>query len=94
MAVTEEFAEENGLATLSDMATYMDENPDSTVCVESEFAARPDGIKGMVKAYDMTIPDSSIKSSSAPASSTSRSTRASATSARCSRPTAASRRWA
>ncbi len=60
MAVTEEFAEENDLATLSDMATYMNENPDSTVCVESEFAERPDGIKGMVQAYDMTIPDSSI----------------------------------
>lgn len=62
MAVTEEFAEENSLATLSDMATYMDENPDATVCVESEFAARPDGLPGMVKAYDMTIPESSIQS--------------------------------
>jgi osmoprotectant transport system substrate-binding protein len=62
MAVTEEFAEENDLASLSDMAAYMDENPDATVCVESEFAARPDGLPGMVKAYDMTIPDSSVKS--------------------------------
>ena len=62
MAVTQEFADENGLATLSDMATYMDENPDATVCVESEFAARPDGLPGMVKAYDMTIPESSIQS--------------------------------
>ena len=62
MAVTEEFAEENSLASLSDMAAYMTENPDATVCVESEFAARPDGLPGMVKAYDMTVPDSSIKS--------------------------------
>ncbi len=62
MAVTNEFAEEEGLASLSDMATYMDDNPDTTVCVESEFAARPDGLPGMVKAYDMTIPDSSIQS--------------------------------
>jgi len=62
MAVTEEFAEEEGVATLSDMATYMDENPDAAVCVESEFAARPDGLPGMVKAYDMTIPQGSIQS--------------------------------
>ncbi len=62
MAVTEEFAEENSVATLSDMATYIDENPDSSVCVESEFAARPDGLPGMAKAYDMNIPESSIQS--------------------------------
>jgi len=62
MAVTEEFAEENSVATLSDMATYIDENPDSSVCVESEFAARPDGLPGMAKAYDMSIPESSIQS--------------------------------
>lgn len=62
MAVTEEFAAENDLQTLSDMAEYMDANPDATVCVETEFANRPDGLPGMVKAYDMTIPESSIKS--------------------------------
>jgi len=62
MAVTKEFAEDNDVASLSDMATYMSENPDATVCVESEFAARPDGLPGMQKAYDMSIPESSIKS--------------------------------
>ncbi len=62
MAVTEEFSEENDITTHSDMAAYMDENPDATVCVESEFAARPDGLPGMAKAYDMTIPESSIQS--------------------------------
>ncbi len=62
MAVTEEFAEENSLASLSDMAAYMDSNPDATVCIETEFASRPDGLPGMIKAYGMTIPDSSRKS--------------------------------
>ncbi|HLK94185.1 MAG TPA: glycine betaine ABC transporter substrate-binding protein [Nocardioidaceae bacterium] len=62
MAVTEEFAEENGVETLSDMATYLSDNPDATVCVESEFAARPDGLPGMEKAYNMDIPESSIQS--------------------------------
>jgi osmoprotectant transport system substrate-binding protein len=53
-ATTEEFAQENDLATHSDMAAYIEENPDATVCVESEFAARPDGYPGFKKAYDIT----------------------------------------
>ena len=62
MAVTEEFAEQEGLATLSDMAAYYEDNPDAVTCIESEFAARPDGFPGMVKAYDMNIPESSVDS--------------------------------
>ena len=61
-ATTEEFAEENSVASLSDMKTYLDENSDATVCVETEFANRPDGLPGMQKAYDMDIPSSSIQS--------------------------------
>jgi osmoprotectant transport system substrate-binding protein len=50
-ATTADFAEENGLETHSDMAAYLKENPNATVCVESEFAARPDGYPGFQKAY-------------------------------------------
>ena len=53
-AVTKEFGEENGIATHSDMAAYVKENPDATICVESEFAARPDGYPGFTKAYGIT----------------------------------------
>ncbi|GAA1923966.1 glycine betaine ABC transporter substrate-binding protein [Nocardioides lentus] len=53
-AVTEDFANENDVATHSDMAAYIDENPDSTVCVESEFANRPDGYPGFKQAYGIT----------------------------------------
>jgi osmoprotectant transport system substrate-binding protein len=53
-AVTEEFGQEEGLSTHSDMAAYIKENPDATVCVESEFAARPDGYPGFRKAYGIT----------------------------------------
>ena len=53
-ATTEEFAQENDLTTHSDMAAYIKENPDSTVCVESEFAARADGYPGFKKAYGIT----------------------------------------
>ncbi len=62
MAVTQEFSEENDVTTLSDMKTFIDENSEATVCVETEFAQRPDGLPGMVEAYDMTIPESSIES--------------------------------
>lgn len=61
-ASTKEFAEENSLESLSDMKTYIEENSDASVCVETEFANRPDGLPGMVKAYGMDIPNSSIKS--------------------------------
>lgn len=53
-AVTKEFGEKNGLTTHSDMAGYIKQNPDATVCVESEFAARPDGYPGFKKAYGIT----------------------------------------
>ncbi len=56
-ATTTAFAEENGLATHSDMAAYIEENPDSTVCIESEFANRPDGYPGFTKAYGITEGD-------------------------------------
>jgi osmoprotectant transport system substrate-binding protein len=62
MAVTDEFAEETGVQTLSDMADLAASDPDqASVCVESEFAARPDGYPGMVKLYDMDIPSSQVK---------------------------------
>jgi osmoprotectant transport system substrate-binding protein len=52
-ATTEEFAQENNLTTMSDMAKYVNSHADTTICVESEFAARPDGMPGVVKTYGM-----------------------------------------
>jgi osmoprotectant transport system substrate-binding protein len=52
-ATTKEFAQKNDIASMSDMATYVNSHDDATVCVESEFAARPDGLPGVVKAYGM-----------------------------------------
>ena len=62
MAVTDDFAEETGVATLSDMAELASSTPeDATICVESEFSARPDGLPGMLKAYGMEdIPSDNI----------------------------------
>ena len=53
-ATTDEFAKKNNLKTHSDMAAYIKKNPSSTVCVESEFAARPDGYPGFKKTYGIT----------------------------------------
>ena len=53
-AVTDEFAQKNNLKTHSDMAAYIKKNPSATVCVESEFAARPDGYPGFKKTYGIT----------------------------------------
>jgi osmoprotectant transport system substrate-binding protein len=53
-AVTDEFGKKNNLKTHSDMAAYIKKNPDATVCVESEFAARPDGYPGFKKTYGIT----------------------------------------
>ncbi|MGH3454307.1 MAG: glycine betaine ABC transporter substrate-binding protein [Nocardioidaceae bacterium] len=52
---TQEFSEENGLETLSDMAAYINDNPDSSVCVASEFVDRPDGLPGVESTYGMDI---------------------------------------
>jgi osmoprotectant transport system substrate-binding protein len=61
LAVTNEFAEENDVHTSSDMADYVAANPDeATVCLESEFAGRPDGWDGFQEAYGMEIPDSNV----------------------------------
>ena len=53
-AVTDEFGKKNNLKTHSDMAAYIKKNPSATVCVESEFAARPDGYPGFKKTYGIT----------------------------------------
>lgn len=39
-----DFVEENGELDLQGMADYLAENSDATVCMESEFPSRPDGL--------------------------------------------------
>ncbi|MFG2377299.1 glycine betaine ABC transporter substrate-binding protein [Streptomyces sp. NPDC048504] len=46
-----------GTKTLSDVAALAKKNPGAvTLCVESEFANRADGLPGMEKAYGMNLP--------------------------------------
>ncbi len=52
IAVPADFAEENDLASMSDAATFIKENPDEgTVCAASEFINRDDGLPGLQEAY-------------------------------------------
>ncbi|MCC3768649.1 glycine betaine ABC transporter substrate-binding protein [Streptomyces sp. UNOC14_S4] len=46
-----------GVRTLSDVARLSKRDPAAvTLCVESEFAARNDGLTGMAKTYGMSVP--------------------------------------
>lgn len=54
IGVTKKFSEATGVKSISDMTAYIKSNPGSdTLCVESEFLQRPDGLAGMQKAYGM-----------------------------------------
>ncbi|MFJ2236738.1 glycine betaine ABC transporter substrate-binding protein [Streptomyces sp. NPDC087859] len=50
-----------GTRTLSDVAALSKSDPGTvTLCVESEFANRADGLPGMAKAYGMSVPAKNI----------------------------------
>ncbi|MEV5608365.1 glycine betaine ABC transporter substrate-binding protein [Streptomyces sp. NPDC052225] len=50
-----------GTKTLSDVAALSKSNPGAvTLCVESEFANRADGLHGMEKAYGMSVPNGNV----------------------------------
>lgn len=50
-----------GTKTLSDVAVLAAKEPEAvTLCVESEFAHRADGLPGMQKAYGMSLPTGNI----------------------------------
>jgi osmoprotectant transport system substrate-binding protein len=50
-----------GTKTLSDVAALSKKDPGAvTLCVESEFANRADGLPGMQKAYGMSVPAGNI----------------------------------
>ncbi|NBE53544.1 glycine betaine ABC transporter substrate-binding protein [Streptomyces boluensis] len=61
LALNQANAKKYGTKTLSDVAALAKSDPGAvTLCVESEFASRNDGLPGMQKAYGMKIPPSNI----------------------------------
>ncbi|SMY12989.1 glycine betaine ABC transporter substrate-binding protein [Brevibacterium jeotgali] len=58
IAVKEDFANENGITTMSDSAEFIEENPDQArICAASEFINRDDGLPGMEDAYGFEYAD-------------------------------------
>jgi len=54
IAVNSAFAEENSLTTISDAATFIQENAaEGTICAASEFLNRDDGLPGLQTTYGM-----------------------------------------
>ncbi len=61
-ASSPELTEANGGPfDLQAMATYLQENPDATVCMESEFPERPDGVILFEEEYGYEIPDGQVE---------------------------------
>ncbi len=55
-------AEKIGIESISDLAAYMNENPDKlTIGVNAEFWERPDGFKPLMKLYDFQVPYGKIR---------------------------------
>jgi osmoprotectant transport system substrate-binding protein len=61
-ATGSELTEANGGAfTMQSMADYLAANPDATVCMESEFPSRPDGLILFEEATGYEVPDSQVE---------------------------------
>ena len=61
-ASSPELTEENGGAfDMQSMADYLEANPDATLCLESEFPSRPDGLVLFEEATGYDVPESQIE---------------------------------
>jgi osmoprotectant transport system substrate-binding protein len=61
LAIRDEAAEDVGVEKLSDLQALVEENPEeATVCVESEFNSRDDGLPGMEEEYGFQFPKGNI----------------------------------
>ena len=61
LAVNQANFKKYGTRTLSDVAALAKKDPGAvTLCVESEFANRADGLPGMEKAYGMSVPAKNV----------------------------------
>ncbi|MEU4223425.1 glycine betaine ABC transporter substrate-binding protein [Nonomuraea sp. NPDC026600] len=61
LAIRSEKAKELGVKTLSDVAQLARTKPDEvSLCVESEFSTRDDGLPGLSKAYGLNLPKDKV----------------------------------
>ncbi|MBW3604628.1 MAG: glycine/betaine ABC transporter substrate-binding protein [Actinobacteria bacterium] len=61
IATNQQFAEENDLETLEDVANFVEENPDeATFCLDSTFGSRDDGLPRFEETFDVTWPEDNL----------------------------------
>ncbi|MGW3349796.1 glycine betaine ABC transporter substrate-binding protein [Nonomuraea rubra] len=61
LAIRSEKAAELGVKTVSDVAELLRTKPQEvTLCIETEFSTRDDGLPGLSKAYDLAIPKNQV----------------------------------
>ncbi len=62
LGLSKENAEKHGVDSLSDLAELAKKDKGAvTICVESEFANREDGLPGLLKAYGVDVPKDNVK---------------------------------
>ncbi|MFP4035167.1 MAG: glycine betaine ABC transporter substrate-binding protein [Desulfovermiculus sp.] len=62
LLMQEDQAQDLGISSISDLAEYMNDNPDElTIGVNAEFWERPDGFKPLMKLYDFRVPYGKVK---------------------------------
>jgi len=61
LMMREEKAKELGIESISDLAAYLNDGNKLSLGADAEFATRPDGIKGVEKAYGFKFGSSNIK---------------------------------
>ncbi|WP_199440642.1 glycine betaine ABC transporter substrate-binding protein [Umezawaea beigongshangensis] len=60
--VDKEVAARLGVTTISDLARLARERPEeATFCLETEFASRNDGMPGLQRAYEFTVPQDNVR---------------------------------
>lgn len=52
--------EEMGITEISDLQQYFENNPDAQVCIDQEFAVRPDGLPALQEDYNLDINDQNV----------------------------------
>ena len=62
IALSQEASEEYGTETISDLGELLESDPDAaTLCVESEFESRSDGLPGMEAHYGFEFPTENVE---------------------------------
>jgi len=60
LMMQQDTGEELGIETISDLAKYIKDGGDASLCINQEFYARPDGFRGVEKLYDFQFDEDQV----------------------------------